>query len=163
MTLLNVLTALTLILAQSYHIFTDGFWGYLKSKKSTDWVNNIGLRDASASKNWPKGATPNRVTREIWRRSLKGIKWHISHIYPRWFHWVQFYLLREFIFYMRRWKEKLIASELVIDFFLDLFLQIGPGLYLHSVCHISWHPKVSLHKICFPSMGGVFSFPKPLF
>ena len=40
-----------MILAQSYHIFTDGFWGYLQSKKSTHSVNNIGLRDASASKN----------------------------------------------------------------------------------------------------------------
>ena len=58
---LKVLTALALVLmivAQSYLIFTDGFWGYLQSKKNhwlTDWlthsVNNIGLRDASASKN----------------------------------------------------------------------------------------------------------------
>ena len=58
---LKVLTALALILmilAQSYHIFTDGFWGYLQSQKKahthwlTHWLNNIGLRDASASKNW---------------------------------------------------------------------------------------------------------------
>ena len=53
---LKVLTALSLmlmILAQSYHIFT-GFWGYLQSKKSTDWLtdllNNFDLRDGSASK-----------------------------------------------------------------------------------------------------------------
>ena len=58
---MKVLTALALVLmtvAQSYLIFTDGFWGYLlsKTKKITHWltdsVNNIGLRDASASKNF---------------------------------------------------------------------------------------------------------------
>ena len=58
---MKVLTALALVLmtvAQSYLIFTDGFWGYLQSKKNhwlthslTHSVNNIGLRDASASKN----------------------------------------------------------------------------------------------------------------
>ena len=56
---LMVLTALALmllILAQSYHIFIDGFWGYLQSKKImsdslSDSVNILGLRDASASKN----------------------------------------------------------------------------------------------------------------
>ena len=53
---LEVLTALALILmilSQSYLISTDGFWGYLQSKKKgvTHWLNNIGLRDASASKN----------------------------------------------------------------------------------------------------------------
>ena len=53
------LALMLLILAQSYHIFIDGFWGYLQSKKIithslthwlTDWTI-IGLRDASASKN----------------------------------------------------------------------------------------------------------------
>ena len=35
-----------------WNIFTDGFWGYLQSKKIiTHWPNNKGLRDASASKN----------------------------------------------------------------------------------------------------------------
>ena len=64
LTWLKVLTALApilIILAHSYHIFTDGFWGYLQSKKIishslthslTHSVNNIGLRDASASKKW---------------------------------------------------------------------------------------------------------------
>ena len=55
LTWLKVLTALALvllILAQFYQISTDGFWGYLQSKKIMTYrVNNIGLRDASASKN----------------------------------------------------------------------------------------------------------------
>ena len=38
-------------MAQSYNILTDGFWGYLQSQKRSDLVKNIGLRDASASKN----------------------------------------------------------------------------------------------------------------
>ena len=63
---MKVLTALALmlmILAQSYHIFTDGFWGYLQSKKNhwlTHSLNNIGLRDASASKN-------NCTIKRTWR------------------------------------------------------------------------------------------------
>ena len=50
--------------------FTDGFWDYLKSKKITHgfrgylwrilWLSgtNIGLRDASASKNWRRKIPP---------------------------------------------------------------------------------------------------------
>ena len=58
LTWLKVLTALALILmtlAQSYHIFTGGFWGYLSNRGLMgQWPRDItGLRDASASKNDP--------------------------------------------------------------------------------------------------------------
>ena len=86
-TWLKVLTALALILvilAQSYRIFTDGFWGYLQSKRNmSDSVNNIGLRDASASKNvllrcrWWVSVTP-----AAWRGSLSvaGLIWLVINI-----------------------------------------------------------------------------------
>ena len=51
---LKVLTALALmlmILAQFYHVFTDGYLQSKKNDRLTDSLNNIGLRDASASKN----------------------------------------------------------------------------------------------------------------
>ena len=62
--------ALTLmILEQSYHIFTDGFWGYLQSKKIisdslTHSLNNIGLRDASASKKRKSNKTKGKKRKE---------------------------------------------------------------------------------------------------
>ena len=54
-----------MILAQTYLIFTDGFWGYISNLKTFTQsvgrsVNNIGLRDASASKN-PKMLVFTRV------------------------------------------------------------------------------------------------------
>ena len=49
LTWLKVLTALALmllILAQSYHIFTDGFWGYLQSKKNYELLTQCTMAQA---------------------------------------------------------------------------------------------------------------------
>ena len=61
LTWLKATALILMILAQSYYIFTDGFWGYLSNLKSLvsqsvsqSLSHNMDLRDASASKNFPE-------------------------------------------------------------------------------------------------------------
>ena len=77
---LKILTALILmILVQSYHIFTDGFWGYLQSKK-THSLNNIGLRDASASKNHPVNSMILIELWHLWSYVCRSHSFSSSHL-----------------------------------------------------------------------------------